>query len=295
MYSIKKVYYEPRNKYLTIVTLVLLFSSTLLPIITISNPPQMADLEVEDKYSSTNSNWQESFEFSKYILPSKLHTRSNGEANNTSASMFDPRTEYLIITPQEFISTLEPLAAWKHQKGVYTRITTLDDPLGINSTYSGSDLGEKIQAYLRDYHDRAQNLRWLLLVGDADVIPVRSLLVKNVTGDVPGLLSDYCPSDYYYSALDTSWDLNSNYIYGETGEEDWTPELYVGRLPVNNITEVEGVVKKILTYEQIRHMTTGSEELFSAVPLWTGRTYSTTLAHQILMKVMTGIKTMLEK
>ena len=56
----------------------------------------------------------------------------------------DTKTQYLIITPTEFLSIVEPLAAWKTQKGVYTSIAVLDGSNGINSTYFGHDLAAKI-------------------------------------------------------------------------------------------------------------------------------------------------------
>ncbi|WP_455392526.1 C25 family cysteine peptidase [[Eubacterium] cellulosolvens] len=162
----------------------------------------------------------------------------------------DPRTKYLIITPEAFRDALEPLAAWKHQKGVFTSIALLDGPEGINATYSGPDLPARIHAFLREFYEYADDLKWLLLVGDSEIIPPRLILTTNVTGGSFQYLYDNTYADYYYSALDTTWDNNSNLIYGETGEEDWVPELFVGRLPVNNISEVNTVVNKILVYEK---------------------------------------------
>ncbi|MEM3526328.1 MAG: C25 family cysteine peptidase, partial [Candidatus Jordarchaeaceae archaeon] len=38
-------------------------------------------------------------------------------------------------------------------------------------------------------------------------------------------------------------------VYGEIGEIDWIPELYVGRLPASTKTELENMINKTLTYE----------------------------------------------
>jgi hypothetical protein len=163
---------------------------------------------------------------------------------------FNNQTEYLIITPKVFIENLLPLANWKNQKGIITNIIPLDGPEGINTTYLGHDLPSKIHAFLREYYSYADTLKWLLLVGDSEIIPPR-LLKVNVSDNTEQVeIVDYCYSDYYYSALDSTWDNNSNQKYGEPGEEDWTPELYVGRLPVNTKEEVKIVVEKILNYER---------------------------------------------
>jgi hypothetical protein len=185
---------------------------------------------------------------SSIYTPSPQSTTRAGDNNNFSN--LDPRTQYLIITPQNFIEALKPLATWKHQKGVFTGFMPLDGPSGINSTYAGVDLPAKIHAFLRDFYVYAPTLKWLLLVGDSEIIPPRLILTNNITGSTIEYLSNHTYSDYYYSALDTNWDNNSNLIYGESGEEDWVPELAVGRLPVNNIDEVFDVVNKILYYEK---------------------------------------------
>ena len=95
-------------------------------------------------------------------------------------SNFDPNTQYLIITNQSFLEAVEPLATWKHQKGIYTSISVLDGPEGISATYKGHDLAAKIHAFLRDYYFKSKNLKWLLLVGDSEIIPARLLLIKCV-------------------------------------------------------------------------------------------------------------------
>jgi hypothetical protein len=179
-----------------------------------------------------------------------INHNSRASSGDSTNDIFDTNTEYLIITPESFIDALEPLVDWKIQKGIYTKIIPIDGPKGINTTFSGPDLPARIHTFLREYYNRTSSLKWLLLVGDSEIIPPRLLRV-NVTPDNAGVeIVDYCYSDYYYSALETTWDNNKNQYYGEPGEEDWTPELYVGRLPVNTVDDVKIVVNKILIYEK---------------------------------------------
>ncbi len=177
-----------------------------------------------------------------------FQTRS-GLENGLNLS-YDFKTQYLIISHQEFEKALEPLATWKTIKGVPTKIYTVDSPEGIYPNYVGVDNASKIHSFLREYYKYTPNLKWLLIVGDSDKIPTRMIYNNPFEKIEDVLLVDYSYSDYYYSALDSTWDDNLNQIYGEPGEEDWDPELYVGRLPVNTLDEVKNAVNKILIYEK---------------------------------------------
>ena len=153
---------------------------------------------------------------------------------------------YAIITPSKFADTLAPLAAWKTQKGVPAEIYNLS---WITNNYEGRDKAEKIHNFLIDLNWQTPQLTWLLLVGDADLIPPR-YIITNISEDaVVTDMDNFAPTDYYYAGLESNWDDDNDGIYGEEGEEDWTANVYVGRLPVNNITEVNISVNKILDYE----------------------------------------------
>ncbi len=229
--------------------IVMVIALIILPYIQIIGNSRVKSNETDKKFTPKIPTLQSTTVISQnFISPNSRDDKS--AVRDANAPMFDPKTQYLIITPQAFKDAIEPLAVWKHQKGVYTSIAILDGPDGIESTYTGPNQPAKIHAFLRDYYKNAENLKWLLLVGDSEIIQPRLMLTNNVTGSSIQYLSNQTYSDYYYSALDTNWDTNFNQRYGETGEEDWVPELYVGRLPVNNATETSNVVNKILTYEK---------------------------------------------
>lgn len=147
-------------------------------------------------------------------------------------------TQYVIITPPEWANNtnLTQFAEWKTQKGIPT---TIFNTTYIYDNYPGDDNQTKIRNFLKEAYDQ-WNIQWVLLAGDTNNIPIRNFS----TG------SGYTvPSDYYYAALNGSFDDNGNKLYGEFGEIDWIPELYVGRLPASNIAELENMINKTLTYE----------------------------------------------
>ncbi len=54
----------------------------------------------------------------------------------------------------------------------------------------------------------------------------------------------------YYSCLQGSWDADNNDIFGEeTDEVDYFPEVFVSRIPVNSIEEIEDYISRLISYE----------------------------------------------
>ena len=174
-------------------------------------------------------------------------------------SWYHQKIEMLIITPnnQDFVDAVTPLMDWKNEKGVKTII------LKNFTKYEGIDDAEKLRNMIKAYYEK-ENIQWVLLAGDAqkDLIPIRKVYNPDVIdvgqGDSEhgGWNNYYKPTDYYYADLTVTWDDNNNGKYGEsisysgyTDEISWTPDVYVGRFPVNNATELGYLVNKTLKYE----------------------------------------------
>ena len=173
---------------------------------------------------------------------------------------YNPKAEMLIITPNDtdFIDALKPLRDWKNEKGVKTVI------LSNYSLYEGGDTQEKIRNMIRTYYEK-ENIQWVLLAGDAQsgLIPIRNVYNPDVirwgegASEVIGN-EYYKPTDYYYADLTGSWDSDDDGIFGEAPDDNafgldeisWEPEVYVGRLPANDATELEIMVNKTLKYEK---------------------------------------------
>jgi hypothetical protein len=118
----------------------------------------------------------------------------------------------------------------------------------IYANQSGRDNPEKIRNFIKYAYQNWQT-SYVLLGGDAEVVPLRKAYPGKVTGDPPW--NDTIPCDLYYSGLDGSWDGNNNNVFGEMGDSvDLAPEVYVGRAPVSNTTEAGRFVSKTVTYGQ---------------------------------------------
>ncbi len=181
------------------------------------------------------------------VLPSALSVQNPGAASaygpNDAApgpqTSGLPQIPYIIITSSSLAPSFQPLAALKTQEGLAAAIVTTDS---ISALYSGADIQEKIRNFIADYRQNRQT-EYVLLGGDVEIIPHRSLYVKAGSEIEPDIASDL-----YYAALDGNWNGDGDAYYGEPGEEDLIPEVVLGRLPVSNADEVDNFYNKLLVY-----------------------------------------------
>ncbi|MFW9827177.1 MAG: C25 family cysteine peptidase [Candidatus Thorarchaeota archaeon] len=171
--------------------------------------------------------------FTNYDLintKSGLNSADPFSANNSASN---ETIDYLIITTESFTSILEPLAMWKTQKGIVSKIETINN---IQLQYSGVDLPEKIKNCIIDYYDH-NNTQWVLLAGDHNHIPSKYIVVDDDYEDDGDVVS----CDSYYGDIDNDWNLD---------EFDFNAEVYIGRLTANNEAEMSKLVQRILDYEK---------------------------------------------
>ncbi|MCK4546946.1 MAG: hypothetical protein KAW17_05825 [Candidatus Eisenbacteria sp.] len=120
--------------------------------------------------------------------------------------------EMLVITYDDFRSTVEPLVQWKNEMGMRTRIF---DVSGVGST------PVEIKQFIRAYRDTVPDLVYVLLVGDGPQVPP-----MHTYGDA---------SDPRYSLMDG---------------DDYYPELVIGRFSAQNVSQVETQVQRTIDYEK---------------------------------------------
>ncbi|NOR17173.1 hypothetical protein GQ543_05630, partial [candidate division WOR-3 bacterium] len=123
---------------------------------------------------------------------------------------------YLIITHDTFYDAIQPLAQWKHKKGMRTKVVKLSQ--------TGSSASQ-ILNYITDAYNNWQiPPEFLLLVGAPNYLPFPT---------VSGIYTDN-----YYTDI----------------EGDIYNDILSGRLTVHNTTEAQTVVNKILLYERTPYM-----------------------------------------
>ncbi len=160
----------------------------------------------------------------------------NGEKAQPLSSNYD----LLILTTDALKSGFIPLADEHNVTGIRTRIKTLSE--------IGGNTPEDIRAYIKNEY-LTNGIEYVLLGGDAEVIPAKGLFFGNYTGG-----NTVGPSDIYYACLDGTYNYNGNDLWGEPndgdggGDVDLLAEVYVGRAPVSTAAEVQHFVEKTITY-----------------------------------------------
>lgn len=172
---------------------------------------------------------------------------------------FNEEYRLLVLAPTEFKNELQPLITHKNNRGVPTKLVTLDDIYnGTYFTVSGRDDQEKIKYFIENAVGR-WGISYVLLVGDSMKFPARTTHVLESSYNFDGVfLSDL----YYADIFDaqgafSTWDTNNNDVFGEyrwgpshnTDKIDLYPDVYLGRLTCRNLSEVTICVNKIIVYE----------------------------------------------
>lgn len=157
-----------------------------------------------------------------------------------------PPPEYLIITSGEIAPGFYPFLNWKNQKGLPTDMVLIED---ILASTGGVDPAEQLRNYLiQAYND---GIRYVLLGGTDDIVPVRYLYPGNVSDYHPELNHQHI-SDLYFADLTGDWDADGDGVWGESYQDqpDIYPELYVGRVPAWNAEHAFVWGNKAIIYEK---------------------------------------------
>ncbi len=170
--------------------------------------------------------------------------------------------DYVIITSETLSPTFQSLADWRTGRGLKTRIVSVQE---IYAAYAGTrpdggtDNATRIRAFITDayttWYGTPHPLKYVLLGGDVEIIPVRYVSVEAGIYSSNALISDA-----YYAGLDGTWDQDADGEYGEgaataggggtAGEEvDFYAEVYTGRAPVSTATEATHFINKVIAYE----------------------------------------------
>jgi hypothetical protein len=170
-----------------------------------------------------------------------------------------------VVAPDEFHDDLAEYIAFRNK----VLPTTLYSLESILRETDGVDDPERLKRFLYSQW-KSDPLGYVLLVGDADVMPLRYMVLDRIT---PAAF-DYAfyPCDLYYSDLARSdgsfddWnaqhdDFHAGYFGEVRGEKnksdpinfdaiDYLPDVAVGRWPVSDEEQLSTVIEKTIAYEK---------------------------------------------
>jgi hypothetical protein len=212
---------------------------------------------------------------SDFDIKIEYNTLKNKENNS-----FEENHELVIITPEQYVQTLNSFVNHKENLNLNPLVKTTDD---ITNQFQGRDEQEKIKYFIK-HAIESYNTQYVLLIGDITQLPIRK------TDAYPwgsyhgsGILTDLYYSDIYDESYSfSSWDTNNNNVFGEVtfdsfppspeniiDEVDLYPDVHIGRIPCSTIDELTVVLSKIITYEEI----TSYQNWFKRIILAGGDTF----------------------
>ena len=167
---------------------------------------------------------------------------------NTLKRDAHPNYDILVITKQDFTSTLNNYISHKNKWGYKILVKTVED---IYAAYTGMDNAEKVRNCVIDAYEN-EGISYLMLFGDShqnggsqhNIIPYRRLYV-NAGGTI-----DDIPSDMYFACLDGTWYNSNTGKWGEYGYNDLNHEISVGRICADNTGEIETFITKLINYQE---------------------------------------------
>ena len=183
----------------------------------------------------------------------------------------------VIIAPDIFSDTLQPLIEHKNNHGVETFLKTTDT---IYDEYSGRDQAEQVKYFIKDAIEQF-GVTYVLLIGGLKTlslkwyVPVRYVNLDDGFGYSEFLSDLYFADIYNADGTFEDWDSNGNDIFAEwtsTNKDilDLCPDVTVGRLPCRNLREAQMIVNKIISYET----TTYGQEWFNKMVAVGGNTFA---------------------
>ncbi len=185
----------------------------------------ITSMKIEISFSYTSSSIAKSI-FPKSALFNESLSRAvlNFNPEDVVTGYSDQPVTMVILTDTAFRKQLEPFFRWKTQKGY--RLKVLYKGVGLaGNTYS--ELKDTLTKIYKASSETEPPPEYLLIIGNINRVPYYG------TGNI---------TDLYYGEFD--------------GNGDYIPEMYIGRLPVADTTELKSVVNKIIQYEKFQYADT---------------------------------------
>ena len=173
------------------------------------------------------------------------------------ASTSSVTADYLIITHESIKLQADRLAAWKTQKGLPTEVRTTAQ---IEADYQTLSLEEGIKELIRvAYNSWTRGPTYVLIFGDSELVPNgygmahAARMPETTVQDYQHVESHYVdgtdPKQYYIFHPDTG-KIGTDSVYFTVHGSDYVPDIIYGRISVDDMSEAETVVNKVLTYEK---------------------------------------------
>lgn len=224
------------------------FSSTSIEAFDITHP--LAPLRISGGTVTSTSNGQQlAFEATltgeqQYLAQttaSRINPLSIIQDNPTNWKSPSNGADYIIITHANFISQVQPLAAFRAGQGLRVQVIDVQD---VYDEFNGGLFSpEAIKSFLAYAYANwvAPAPGYVLLVGDGH-FDFKNVYGYGETNYIPPYLDDVDPW--------TGENPTDNRFVSVSGG-DILPDMFIGRFPVRTAGEAQTMVEKTINYEQV--------------------------------------------
>lgn len=157
----------------------------------------------------------QSDEYLDQFLANSLITNANeiGDINQLDSEGFEGTVGYIIVTTNSYLHSIKGFERWKKILGYTTHVISSSD---------WTD-GQEVLSAIRECRAENDNIKYILIVGDLQDVPsIQSNRISQHFTDLP---------------------------FGTLTDQDILPDIYIGRVPVNNISEATETLNKLIDAE----------------------------------------------
>ncbi|RLF79480.1 hypothetical protein DRN38_05645, partial [Thermococci archaeon] len=177
--------------------------------------------------------------------------------------------DYLIVTTNAWDDYLGDFVTYQTERG-FTVGVFIKEWIILN--YGGDDERDQIRNFIIDAYN-TWTPEYLLIVGDGEPSDSNGIEARGFYNVAYGTEDTNIASDLYYSCLDGTWNDDGDSYYGEDGEEDFYPELAVGRLACSVASDIANFTNKTSAYTDTPVVAECDEALFVGELLWDDPTW----------------------
>ncbi len=160
------------------------------------------------------------------------------------------QADYIVISHQNFLQAIQPLVKFRQLQGLNVKVVDVDE---IYDLFAGGIFNpHAIQKFLRYTYTNWQKPAptYVLLVGDAHYDYKRAIVnrYREEFGTHYDLYPNFLPTFHGWAPESGETAMDQRFV--NISGDDSIPDMFIGRLAIQRVHELETIINKIIDYEQ---------------------------------------------